>query len=149
MGIQKRDLITIVLLSIITLGIYSLYWMYKITDELNNEPTPSSWNTKGGTVVIFSIITLGIYTVYWAYKIGEKLRKDPNDNRPILYLILQLIVSIVAIVIIQNDLNKILDRDAVAFVDTNFNEMYVKYGCINDSNNENDNNNNSNTTENH
>ena len=92
--IGKRNIAACVVFSIITCGIYGLYWLYKLNEEVN-AITGHEDDTSGGIVILFSIITCGIYGVYWAYKIGEKLKEyytakkstDGNDL-PILYLIL-------------------------------------------------------------
>ena len=108
MPIQKRDIAKAIIFSIITCGIYSIYWFIKITDEFN-ALTENQNDTNGTTAFIFSLITCGIYSYYWAYKMGEKTDRYENTNssKGILYLILSILgFSIVAYALIQDTINK-------------------------------------------
>lgn len=109
--IGKREIVTAILLSIVTLGIYGIYWMIKMTDESNT--VTNDFSTSGGKAFLFSILTCGIYSYYWNYKMGQKMYnagrthgKDINDNST-LYLILSIFgLSIINYCLIQSDLNK-------------------------------------------
>lgn len=72
MQIQKRDIALSIVLTVITCGIYGLYWMYKLTNEihaLSGKPR----TVDGGTAVLYTLLTFTIYFYYWLYKIGEEL----------------------------------------------------------------------------
>ena len=110
-GIRRRSIVLAVIFTIITFGIYGIYWMIRINDDVNqlaNEPEA----TSGGLVFLFSLITLGIYSYYWLYKMGERcdaIRGEWNGNKSILYLILGLVgLSIVSYALIQDVINKSL-----------------------------------------
>ena len=107
----KREIVLAVILSIITCGIYGLYWFACLTNDANKvsgENTPS-----GGMAILLTLVTCGIYSFYWNYKMGQKLynagkmhNKEINDNS-VIYLICSLVgFSIVSYCLIQNDLNK-------------------------------------------
>ena len=104
----KRDIVVSVLLTIVTCGIYGIYWFIKMTDEVNVAAcTPS--DTSGGVAFLFSLITCGIYEIYWAYKIGNKLDNCTNQNssRGLTYLLLSIFgLSIIAYALIQDSINK-------------------------------------------
>lgn len=110
---MTRSIPLCIVLSIITCGIYSLYWMVKMNDDMNilsNEPN----DTSGVTVLIFSIITCGIYTWFWYYKMGSKFdrinmqRGLPTTNSSILYLLLGIFgLGIISMAIIQDNINKL------------------------------------------
>ncbi len=109
--IQKRDIVVAILLSIITCGIYGLYWMVVMTDDANKVSGDNK--TSGGMALLFSIITCGIYGLYWNYKMGEKMYQAGNKygmdiaNNSVLYLILSVFgLTIVNYCLIQSDLNK-------------------------------------------
>ena len=70
--INKRDLATQIILTVITCGLYSLYWIATITDDVNMLNEDDN-NTSGITVVLLSILTCGLYLIYWKYDIGRKL----------------------------------------------------------------------------
>lgn len=109
--INKRDIATQIILTVITCGIYGLYWIAEITDDINN--LREDYTTSGVTVVLLSILTCGLYLVYWNYDIGRKLYnlgqengKDINDNS-IIYMILSIIKGdLINLILIQSDLNK-------------------------------------------
>lgn len=108
--IAPRSIVMCIILSIITCGIYSIYWMIKMNDEINmlagDTQAPS-----GGMVFLLSIITCGIYSFYWLYKMGEKCDwlKRINGNSNILFLLLALFgFSIVCYCLIQDTINKIV-----------------------------------------
>lgn len=113
--VQRRPVATAIILTIITCGIYGIYWMIKLNDEVN-AVNGSTTDTSGGIVFLLSIVTCGIYMLYWMYKMGEKLdmihaRKGfPTQSRGILYLILSIFgLSIVSYALIQDSLNKAID----------------------------------------
>lgn len=109
---KNRNIALCIVFSIITCGIYALYWLVVLTDEVN-EIAGDAEGTTGGMVLLFTIITCGIYGYYWAYKTGEKVdmirrgRGEISSNTGILYLILNIIgLSVVTYALIQNEINK-------------------------------------------
>ncbi len=109
--IQKRDIVLAIVLSIVTCGIYGLYWFVVLTDDANRISEDDT--TSGGISLLLTIITCGIYGIYWSYKMGKKIYdagQNYNKNIPdnsILYLILSLFgFSIINYCLIQSDLNK-------------------------------------------
>lgn len=109
----QRSIPVCIILSIITCGIYGLYWFVKMTDEAN-ELSGQTNATSGGIALVLDIITCNIYGIYWAYKMGEKLdmakqqRNMPTNNGAILYLILQLIFPIIGWALMQDEINKMI-----------------------------------------
>lgn len=107
-GITPRSIPVCVILSIVTCGIYGIYWMIKLNDEINmlaNEPGA----TSGGIVFLLSIVTCGIYGLYWQYKMGERCDriKGTAGSSGILYLILAIVgFSIVGYCLMQDTINK-------------------------------------------
>lgn len=112
---KRRELVVCIILSIVTCGIYSLYWIACVNDDVNfalNEQ-----DTSGVMVIVLSIVTCGIYMFYWFYKVGTKMVRLKtmqanggyvDTNGPILYVVLAIFgLSIVSLALIQNDLNKI------------------------------------------
>lgn len=108
--IQERNIVLYVILSIVTCGIFGLYWFVCLTDDTNTAANVSG--TSGGMALLLTIITCGIYGLYWAYKCGEKIdiakeqRGLPAGNGGILYLLLFIFGGIIAYALIQNELNK-------------------------------------------
>lgn len=110
-GIQSRGIALSVILSIVTCGIYGIYWMIKINDEVNLLAGEEN-ATTGGMVFLFSLITCGIYGLYWLYKMGERCEriKGTNGDSAILYLVLGIFgLSIVSYCLIQDNINKVVE----------------------------------------
>ena len=105
MQIQKRDIALSIVLTVITCGIYGLYWMYKLTNEIH-ELSGKPRTADGGAVVLYTILTCSFYFYYWLYKIGGELvelRREnglPDDsvsNKT--YMIVTVIMTVVSIVL--------------------------------------------------
>ena len=110
--IYSRSIPIAIILSIVTFGIYGLYWLYSLANDINtltHQEQPS-----GFKVLVLTIITLGFYELYWLYKAGERLSdfqtyqgEMVDSYRALVYLILGIFgLNIVARALIQNDLNK-------------------------------------------
>lgn len=108
--IKERNIITQILLTIVTCGIYGVYWFITLTDDAakaNNDP-----EFTGVKAFLFTLITCGIYGIYWNYKIGKEIFEanqkhgiNASDNS-VLYLILSIFgLSIVTYCLAQNELN--------------------------------------------
>ena len=113
MYIQNKSIPMVILLSIVTCGIYGLYWIYKLTEDVN-KLTGDPNATSGGMVILLSIITCNIYMWYWLYKQGDAIdqvkasRGLPSGNSGILYLILAIFgLGIVSYALMQNELNQL------------------------------------------
>lgn len=110
--VKERNIVVSIVLSIITCGIYGLYWLCTMTDDANTVSGETN-DTSGGMVILFSLITCGIYTYYWNYKMGKKLyvaqqtKGIQSSDNSVLYLILSIFgLSIINYCLIQSDLNK-------------------------------------------
>ena len=111
-GIQRRSIVTAIILSLVTCGIYSIYWFISLTNEMNKASGRTS-DTSGGLAFVLSLVTCGIYEYYWAYKIGEKrdIVANEKSSSGIIYLVLSLFgFGIVAYCLAQDALNKAIDR---------------------------------------
>ena len=114
--LEYRDIAIAIILSIVTCGIYGIFWIISLTNDANkvaDRPT----DTSGGMVILLTIITCGIYGIYWNYKMGQKIyeagqryNKQINDNS-VLYLVLSLFgLQIVNYALMQSDLNKFSNK---------------------------------------
>lgn len=110
--IKFRSIGICILLSIITCGIYGLFWVYSLTEDVN-ELSKDKSGTSGGMVILFSIITCGVYYFYWMYRQGEKIDKINNENKNsgIIYLVLSIFgLGIVAHAIMQDKINDMVSE---------------------------------------
>lgn len=115
---EKRNIAVAIILTIVTCGIYGIYWFIMLTDEANKFTDNPQQETNGGIAFLLTIVTCGIYGLYWAYKQGEKLDNASvksgmiNGSRGILYLVLSLVgFSIVAYALMQDSINKLIDAN--------------------------------------
>ncbi len=106
--IQPRGIAVCIILSIVTCGIYGLYWLACMNDDMNALVADREAST-GGMVVVLTIVTCGIYGLYWLYKMGEKLdwvKGNPAGNSNILFLVLGIFgLSIVSYALLQDGIN--------------------------------------------
>ncbi|MDL2229517.1 DUF4234 domain-containing protein [Treponema sp. OttesenSCG-928-L16] len=73
--IKKRSLALYIIFSIITFGIYSLYWIYAIARDMNQLCAGDGKKTRGLAFFFFvGIITLGIYNIVWYFMLGDRLQ---------------------------------------------------------------------------
>ena len=111
---KKRNVALCVIFSIVTFGIYGLFWMAQINNCVNELADPPK-RTGGGVAVLLTIVTLGIYGFYWAYKMGGLLdaalakRSMPTQNRNVMYLILAVIqLGFVGWILMQSTINSMI-----------------------------------------
>ncbi len=108
MQIKKRNIGVCLLLSIVTLGIYDIYWMYLLVKN-----TRLIQNDTGDCIgEMLCLIFVPFYSLYWWYTRGEKVKNefcDHNCNSTgngIVYLILAFFyLNIVSMLIMQSDFN--------------------------------------------
>ena len=108
---RERNIVTCIILSLVTCGIYGIVWFINLTDDAaraNNNP-----NFSGGTAFLLTLVTCGIYSIYWSYKMGKEIynakisKGMPASDQSILYLILSLFgLGIVNYCLMQNELNE-------------------------------------------
>lgn len=90
--IKNRNIALAVIFSILTCGIYGLYWLVKLNNDMCALTPDDSYQTGGGMVLLLTIITCGIYGWFWAYKMGCKMdRLSADKSHTVLFIILQAI----------------------------------------------------------
>lgn len=78
---QDRNFIVVILLSIITCGLYGIYYWYKFTEDLNTLGRGDGQDSPNYIIVlILSSITCGIYGFYWYYKQGNRMQAIGQRN---------------------------------------------------------------------
>ena len=144
--INKRSIGTCILLSIITCGIYGIYWMYLLVKNTRSIQK----NTDKCTGEMLCLIFVPFYSLYWWYTRGEKVRQgftEHNYNATgggVVYLVLAIFgLSIVSMAIMQSNFNSLKSEthseqrstekaQAILFVLTSILTQYVgKFACIN------------------
>lgn len=108
--VKEKNIALCIILSIVTCGIYGIYWFVTLTDDTNT--ISGEAGTSGIVAFLLTAITGGIYGLYWAYKRGEMIDKahqnrgEAASNGGVLYLILFIFGGIIAYALIQNEINK-------------------------------------------
>ena len=70
----NRSLLTFILLTLITCGIYSYYFIYAMARDVNEVCRDDGQKTGGLLAfILLSIVTCGIYAIYWYYSLGNRL----------------------------------------------------------------------------
>lgn len=113
--ISKKEIVTSIILTFVTCGIYGIFWFISITDDAR--VVSGDERLSGGKCFLFTLITCGIYGYYWAYLMGKAMMQAkanhnmPADDNAMLYVILQIFgLGIVNYCLIQSDLNAIADQ---------------------------------------
>ena len=107
-----RSIVVDLLLTVITCGLYGLYWQYKQMETLN------AWLRRKdfsfGLWLLLSIITCGIFAMYYEYKMAKGINEIQEQNNlrvasdlPLICLILAIFQLVfVSLAIQQLEINK-------------------------------------------
>lgn len=114
---KERNIALCIFLSIITFGIYGIYWFIVMTDDVVRVSNGKEYKTSGGTAFLFTLITCGIYGIYWYYQMGKSIYSAQVDkglnatDNSVLYLVLGIFgFGIISDCLIQNELNKLIQN---------------------------------------
>ena len=105
--IKTRNIGMCIVLTLLTCGLYGLYWMICLNDEINLISNNEK-DTSGIMVFVFTLLTCGIYGWFWMWKTGEKVDEiKGSTNSNIAYLILSIFgLGLVSYALMQDTLNK-------------------------------------------
>jgi len=112
---KKRSIVAVLLLTFITCGIYTFFWMYLTRDEVKNYLKDAS--IEPGLEVLLTILCFP-YTYYWLYKCSKDIVKAevkagvaaPADNALLNIVLAAFGLFPVCMLIIQSQLNTIIDQ---------------------------------------
>jgi len=96
---QHRDPIMVFLLSIITFGIYALFWAVTTKEQMN---------AKGAQIPTAWLIIIPIVNLWWLWKFceGVELVTNKGMGAAVAFLLI-LLLGMIGAAIIQNELNKV------------------------------------------
>lgn len=111
--LQRRSVIAVILLTLITGGIYGIYWIYVTTRDLNE--FTGDYCIKPGWTLLFGLLTCGLYMFYWWYKINDlvmaaqkKTQRPFRSDNKLLFIVLRIFgLAVINMAIVQSDLNDI------------------------------------------
>ena len=75
---KNKSLLNVGILSIVTCGIYLIYWIYVTTNDVNSYMEEEYFNPT--LAVVLSIVTCGLFTIYWFYKYGNVIFNDMSKK---------------------------------------------------------------------
>ena len=96
---QHRNPIMVILLSIITLGIYFIVWLVTTKDRMN---------TKGAQIPTAWLLIIPLVNIYWLWKFSEGIELVTKKGmQTVIAFLLLWLLDIIGAAIIQNELNKV------------------------------------------
>ncbi len=110
----KCDLLSHVLLLLFTFGIWQLVWVYRVTAYLNcieNE----EYRNPTSKLLLFMFVPF--YSWFWTYKSAQRIdklaqRAEVLSDLAVVCLILEIFAPIVPPILMQDKINKIVDKNA-------------------------------------
>ena len=111
-----RSIPTLIILSIVTCGIYYYYWLYLTTKEINEFTENTAFDPV--KTILLTIVTCGIYSIFWYYKMSpvvfkempEKAGVPTEENKISTVFILSIFLQIVSCYFMQTKLNEIWEK---------------------------------------
>lgn len=99
---KNRSVAAVIILSLITFGIYTVFWLYFTKEEMN---------AQGARIPTFVLAFIPIANIYWLWKYSEGVGEVTGDklSGPVAFLLLFL-VGIIGVAIIQSSLNAVQPR---------------------------------------
>ena len=96
---KKRNPFLVLLLSLITFGIYALVWYVKTKNEMN---------AKGAEIPTAWLIIIPFVNFYWLWKFcgGVELVTNKGITTGVAFLLI-FFLSVIGLAIIQSELNKV------------------------------------------
>ena len=115
---NKRSIGSAIIFTLITCGLYGIYWMIKMTDEMHTLIGRKN-TASGAMLIVLSLVTCGLYAIYWTYKMGEAVAEaksmrglHTDSNTAILYLVLMIFgLGLVTYALLQSAINDLIDYD--------------------------------------
>ena len=108
MAIRNRNIITCLLLRVLTCGIYCLYWAFMVGREAVSVKDEEERGLREG-ILCAVVPFIGFFLTEKKFAQGCANRGIEHENRSVFYLVAGLIMPIVDLCLMQNDLNKLVD----------------------------------------
>ena len=101
--VYKRNIAVAIILSIITLGIYEIYWKYLMVKNIRT----LKGDFRNCTGEMLCLVFVPFYSLYWWYNRGSYVKSDIKSNTGgIVYLLLALFgLEIIALAVMQDEFN--------------------------------------------
>jgi hypothetical protein len=110
--VNQRNVGLAIIFSLITCGIYSIYWFIVLTNDVGK--LSGDYTFTGGKHFLLTLVTCGIWSFIWAYQVGKQVGEAQRQrgvmvsDNSILYLVLTFFgLGIVTHALVQFDVNKL------------------------------------------
>jgi hypothetical protein len=110
--VSQRNVGLAIIFTLITCGLYGIYWFIVMTNEVGELSGDSSFT--GGKHFLLTLITCGIWSFIWAYQVGKQVGEAQRQrglmasDNSVLYLVLTFLgLGIVVYALVQLDVNKL------------------------------------------
>jgi hypothetical protein len=110
--VQQRSIALAIILSVITCGIYGIYWFIAMTNDVGRLSGDPSFT--GGKHFLLTLVTCGIWSFIWSYQVGKQVAEAQRQrgvmvsDNSVLYLILSIVgLGVVTYALVQSDVNKL------------------------------------------
>ena len=111
--LQNRSIVSVIILTIVTCGIYGLYWVYDTMNSLEQTTGHESGVNALATLLLcifiepVGFVMFGIGANEQLNRIKEQ-RGIPTTDNQVMYILLGLFLPIVLIPIVQDEINKLV-----------------------------------------
>ncbi|RAU99582.1 DUF4234 domain-containing protein [Paenibacillus sp. YN15] len=109
--VEQRGVAVAVILTLITCGIYGIYWFIVLTSDVGK--LSGDHEFTGGKHFLLTLVTCGIWSYVWAFQIGRQVEQAQHQrgwhasDNALIYLILHFFgLQIVTLALVQADVNK-------------------------------------------
>ena len=135
-----RKLLPYIIFSLLTCGIYALWYLYHIIKDVNIMCRGDGEHTPGlAKLILLSILTCGIYTFFWYYKMMQRMERNVAEKGiPTAFnakntLILIIIGAVASYTYVGAIIGVILNYYAIHLIFCALNAMAISYNSGADS----------------
>lgn len=113
MEIKNRNIVTQVIITIVSCGFYGWYWRFMMAKEAVSFGDPEDQGTLEAILYMFPLTCfIGAYLIEKKFATGFEARGIEHKDNSILYLVVGLLLPIVVDCLLQNELNKLAPEEA-------------------------------------
>ena len=112
---RKVTVPMVILLSIVTCGIYPLIWIYKTSND--TQQFIKGRDISPGLDLLLCMFTCGLYSIYWLYRtsrelttIQQQIGMQSTDDTVVVILLAVFGLGLISMCILQSRLNEIWDN---------------------------------------
>ncbi|AJS60642.1 DUF4234 domain-containing protein [Paenibacillus sp. IHBB 10380] len=110
--INQRGIALAIILTLVTCGIYGIYWFITLTNDVGK--LSGDYSFTGGKHFLLTLVTCGVWSFIWAYQVGKHIEEAQRQrgvfatDNSVLYLVLTFFgLGIVTYAFVQLDVNKL------------------------------------------